>query len=153
MEEIWKDVIGYEWLYQISNLWIIKIINREYILKNKYWTKVKRHRNGRIKKIVINKFWYKRISLTSCGRPKTYLVHRLVAQAFIPNPDNKPQVNHKNGIRDDNRIENLERTTVSENVKHSFDVLSKRPVCYWKGKKWKNNHSSKKQYKKIYSEI
>lgn len=71
---------------------------------------------------------------------KLYTVHRLLAQTFIPNPNNKPQVNHKNGIRTDNRLKNLEWVTASENELHKRRIL--KVAGTWKNKfSWENPHS------------
>ncbi len=77
---------------------------------------------GRIKKLKpkVNKFGYFMVALNGSAWKQ---IHRLVAEAFLPNPENKPQVNHKNGIKGDNRVENLEWATASENVLHRFRVL------------------------------
>lgn len=78
---------------------------------------------------------YPHLSLNLDGRWKRYLVHRLQAIAFLPNPENKPTVNHKNGIRDDNRIENLEWATSKEQNIHSVEVLGRKGAI--------NNHRRK----------
>lgn len=75
----------------------------------------------------INNCGYYRVELSKSGKQKKYFVHRLVATAYIPNKDNFPQVNHINGNKLDNRVENLEWCTASQNHKHSFKYLG-RPV-------------------------
>lgn len=87
-----------------------------------------RNPNSRIKKLkpIKNKYGYWTVALHKDKKQQMCLVHRLVAQAFIPNPEHKTQVNHKNGIRTDDRLENLEWVTPQENVRHAFDVLKNK---------------------------
>ena len=102
----WKDIKGYENLYKISNLGEVKSLPR------------KTTKGGIIKPNRTTS--YQRICLVKNGFIKSYSIHRLVALAFIPNPQSKPYVNHKNGIRSDNRAINLEWVTPSENNLHAF---------------------------------
>lgn len=111
MQEVWKNIKGYEGLYQISNLGRIKSLPR----------------NGTkpietIKKTTVDKYGYLRVSLSNKNKRKKVLVHRLVAQAFISNPQNKPQVNHIDGNKKNNVLENLEWCTNSENMKHAYKI-------------------------------
>ena len=105
MEEIWKD-IDYFNGYRISNKGNVLGVFRNKLLKP-----------------MLNSKGYLmvRISNNRDGKFKGLLVHRIIATHFIPNPQNKPQVNHKNGIKTDNRIENLEWTSSSENMLHAWE--------------------------------
>ena len=100
-------------------------------------------RSGRIKqlKTTTNRVGYKVVNLIKNGVWKTKSVHRLVAETFIPNPENKPQVNHKNGIKTDNRVENLEWVTNQENQTHSWTILER--IGSMTGKFGKDNPGSK----------
>lgn len=104
MDKVWKDITGYEGLYQVSSDGEIK--NHKKIMKPAD--------NGK---------GYKSILLCKNGRYKNFYVHRIVATEFVPNPDRKPVVNHKNGKRDDNGMKNLEWVTASENEKHKYSSL------------------------------
>lgn len=103
-----------------------------------------RKKDGRIKQLKPwMRFGYSCVCVYQNNKPKWKRIHRLVAEAFIPNPDNKPQVNHKNGVRDDNCVENLEWVTNAENQKHSYDFLGHKKPRYWLGKKGKEFPHSK----------
>jgi len=110
-KEIWKDVKGYEGLYQVSNLGRVKSLPRE--TSNAC-------RKGRILKQFKNRDGYVVVSIYKNAKIKTKTVHRMIADVFIKEEKGKDQINHINGIKHDNRIENLERSNNSLNQKHAF---------------------------------
>lgn len=122
--EQWKDVIGYKGIYQVSDEGRIRSCDRVV-----YISPCKRYPNGHEKKLSgrILKAWdsrgYKHVNLHKDGVSKQVQVHRIVASAFVANTDNKPQVNHINGDKADNRAVNLEWVTQKENTIHASAVL------------------------------
>jgi hypothetical protein len=116
MKEIWRPIVGYEGIYEVSN-----IGNVRRVLGNcKY----------RQRKLVFGSRRYYEVMLSKDNKTQLWLVHRLVALAFIPNPDSLPQVNHKDGDRTNNKVGNLEWVTAKANQLHSRRALLNgvRPV-------------------------
>jgi hypothetical protein len=120
-EEIWLPVVGYEGYYEVSNLGRVRSLRKT--LKNNI-------RNG-----------YCQVGLFINGNRKIVYVHRLVAEVFIINPDNKPEVNHKDGIKTNNNVFNLEWATFKENNQHAFKTGLNKGT--WTGKFGIENSSSK----------
>ena len=117
MKEIWKDIKNFEGLYQVSNKGRVRSLDR--ISVNCYG--MPRKLKGKILKPHLNVYGYLDIGLSNCGNGNIFKVHRLVADAFIPNPKNLPQVNHKDENKQNNCVENLEWCTNAYNVKYSWD--------------------------------
>lgn len=109
--EVWRDIPGYESLYKVSSLGRVKSLGNRLGRKEKI---LKQH---------IQRDGYKRVLLYKKGlKPKKFPVHRLVAITFIPNPLQKEQVNHQNGYKLDNRLENLNWMTRKENIAHAYET-------------------------------
>ena len=134
--EEWRDVKGYEGLYQVSSMGRVKSLER----KLPHWRGGERTVKERILKPVMDKGGYLRVGLCDGEKRKTFKVHRLVCEAYHENPDNKPQVNHINEIKTDNRACNLEWATARENsnfgtrnerIGKKSAITKSKPICQY----------------------
>lgn len=121
MNEIWKEIPGYEGYFEVSNLGNFR--SKDRIVK--YKQNGTRLYPGKLLKCEQMQDGYQRIVLMKEAKKKRFMCHRLVALTFIPNPDNLPQVNHKDGVKNNNCVDNLEWCTQSENEQHSVKILGK----------------------------
>ena len=156
MNEIWKPVLNHESYYEISNLGNVLSLERviEYEYPTKSGTIIKRSfKKSKRLKTHINNAGYYTTDFQVDKIKETVAIHRLIAEAFIPNPENKPTVNHKDGIKTNIAISNLEWATYSENNKHAVDTgLRQSP---WTDKFGADNPRSKPviQYDKAWNKI
>ena len=141
MKEVWKDIKGYENLYQVSNYGNVKSLDR--YIKNKngkmqfYNEKILRPNDSK---------GYLKVTLSKNNRQRTFRIHVLVAKTFISNPENKPEVNHKDGNKHNNHIDNLEWNTRRENEIHAYQKGLAKPSKKQKeavAKYAKENYSKK----------
>lgn len=103
MEELWKK-LEEDYYVEISNIGRVRNI-----------------KTGKVLKPGIDRYGYYKLNLRHKGKVRYVTIHRLVGMTWLPNPENKPQINHLNGIKTDNRVENLQWSTARENVSHSYD--------------------------------
>ena len=155
--EIWKDIEGYEKLYQVSNKGRVKSLEREIVYKDGR----KKMLQEKILHLSLNDLGYYHVMLSKNGMPKRYKVHRLVAKAFIPNPSNLPIINHKDENPKNNNTENLEWCDQKYNVNYGTAIergksklqnrsdLSKRVVQFTLDEKFVAEYNSASEVERI----
>lgn len=146
-KEIWKDVPGYEGMYQASNLGRVRGVDRWLISKIK-GKNVKSFRRGRILTPIANSDGYLRTKLSKDGKSNTIGIHRIVAITFVPNPENLPEINHKDCNRENNSVENLEWCTHTYNIQYTIKSGNHvSQTCDFRGEK-NPNYNNKTLHEK-----
>lgn len=136
--ENWKDIKGYEGFYQVSDLGRVKSLERDVYFPNGI---IIRHMEEKILVPNIDKQGYAYVSLCLNGKRKSIKVHRLVAMAFLPNPENKPQVNHIDEVKTNNAVDNLEWCNAQYNI--NYGTRTERQVQNRRSFKLGNNPQAK----------
>ena len=159
MEEIWKDIKGYEKMYQISNYGRIKSLSR-FINSCKQYSSIGYYSKEKIIKQSVSKTGYYICTLCKNGKTRTFKVHRLIAEAFIDNPNNLPIINHKDGNKLNNSIDNMEWCDYSHNNKEAYKQGLKESNLKWivelnkrkrkKVNQYDLNNNFIKQYKSVH---
>lgn len=124
-QEEWKVIPNTQNRYEISNYGRVRSVERVIHYPNGY----NKYHPAKILKLTNDYYGYPMLNIRNNGKFVTYKVHRLVAQMFIPNPQNKKEVNHKNGVKEDNYVENLEWVTSRENKIHAIKMGLSNPVA------------------------
>ncbi len=137
----WKPIPDYEGFYEVSDDGQVRSVDRIIITK----AGVKRKQEGKLLSQAKDKDGYPKVQLNKEGKGKTWLIHKLVSLAFLENTDSKPCVNHKNGVKTDNNVSNLEWATVKENTIHMYEKLNT-------GRTQKLTASNIREIKKLLSE-
>lgn len=117
-QEEWKDIVGFEGHYEVSSHGNVRSIDR---VVSRSGPQGDTFKKGQILNQYVTPKGYRRVQLRLEGNAQNYMVHRLVAEAFIPNPGGRPQVNHKDGMKGNNSVPNLEWATASENLQHAYE--------------------------------
>lgn len=142
IEQIWKDIPNYEGRYQISNDGKVRSLERKVYLESRG---IYRTVKGIILKGSPDTLGYPTVALWKDNKLDLRRIHRLVAEMYIPNPDNKPQVNHIDGDKTNNSYTNLEWVTMSENIKHAY----KTNLADKRGEKHHNSTITNEQARQI----
>jgi hypothetical protein len=140
MEEIWKDIIGYEGLYKISSFGKIIALPKSVHIKTKAGWEATRHMKEKNMSL-LNSHGYLAVQLSDGKKKKRQSVHRLVGKMFVNNPLNKQEINHIDGNKSNNHYSNLEWCTRSENLYHAYSTGLRIPSQT--NKSGKLHHNSK----------